>query len=152
MYIIYIYTYIYRYHVIRCMGQLHPITVYRTILWCALFWYWVSSCVPFTNSLIECSTTSIGDFMAILLYPSPQQSWKGGILVSPCLSVCCVQNGVHFVSSTILIKSIAYFHILSSNFRRCVACKVYFKIQKFEIFSEFVILSLSSFVMGSNMT
>ena len=43
------------------------------------------------------------------------------------LSVCG-QNRVHSVSSTILIKSISYLHILSSNFRRCVACNACFKI------------------------
>ena len=45
------------------------------------------------------------------------------------LSVCG-QNRVRSVSSTILIGSISYLHILSSNFRRCVACNARFKIQK----------------------
>ena len=52
------------------------------------------------------------------------------------LSVCG-QNRVRSVSSTILIGSISYLHILSSNFRRCVACNARFKIQKFEILSNF---------------
>ena len=43
------------------------------------------------------------------------------------LSVCG-QNRICSVSSTILIGSISYLHILSSNFRRCVACNVCFKI------------------------
>ena len=50
---------------------------------------------------------------------------KGGILVSPCPSVrlsVCGQNRVRSVSSTMLVGSISYLHILSSNFRRCVAC------------------------------
>ena len=75
------------------------------------------------------------------LYPPLQRSWKGGILVSPCLSVrlsvrlsVCGQNRVRSVSSTILNGSISYLHILSSNFRRCVACKARFKIRKFEFF------------------
>ena len=71
-----------------------------------------------------------------LLYPPLQWSWKRGILVSPCPSVClsvCGQNCVCSVSSTILIGSISYLHILSRNFRRCVACDVCFKIQKIEI-------------------
>ena len=46
------------------------------------------------------------------------------------LSVCG-QNRVRSVSSTILVGFISYLHILSSNFRRYVACKVCFKIQKF---------------------
>ena len=51
------------------------------------------------------------------------------------LSVCpsarlsvCGQNRVRSVSSTILIGSISYLHILSSNLRRCVACNARFKI------------------------
>ena len=70
--------------------------------------------------------------MSFLLYPLLQRSWKGGILVSPCPSVrlsVCGQNRVHSVSSTILIGSISYLHILSSNFRRCVACNVCYKAQ-----------------------
>ena len=43
------------------------------------------------------------------------------------LSVCG-QNRVRSVSSTILVGSISYLHILSSNFRRCVACNVCSKI------------------------
>ena len=76
-----------------------------------------------------------------LLYPALQRSWKGGILVSPCPSVrlsVCGQNRVRSVSSTILIGSISYLHILSSNLRRCVACNARFKIQKFEILANFL--------------
>ena len=46
------------------------------------------------------------------------------------LSVCG-QHRVRSVSSTILIRSISYLHILSSNFRRCVACNAHFEIKKF---------------------
>ena len=48
------------------------------------------------------------------------------------LSVCG-QNRVRSVSITIFVRSISYLHILSSNFRRCVACNVCLKVQKFEI-------------------
>ena len=51
------------------------------------------------------------------------------------LSVCG-QNRVRSVSSTILIGSISYLHILSSNLRRCVVCTVCFKIQKFKILAN----------------
>ena len=57
-----------------------------------------------------------------------------GILVSPCPSVrlsVCGQNRVRSVSSTILIGSISYLHILSSNLRRCVAGIARFKSQNF---------------------
>ena len=81
----------------------------------------------------------------LYLYPLLQQSWKGGILVSLVrLSVrpsvrlsVCGQNRVRSVSSTILIGSISYLHILSSNFRRCVACNARFKIKKYEILANF---------------
>ena len=82
-------------------------------------------------------------FDIVFLYPPLQRSWKGGILVSPCPSVrlsVCGQNRVRSVSSTILIGSISYLHILSSNFRRCVA-----KIWNFGEFFKFVTLTLSSF-------
>ena len=65
------------------------------------------------------------------------------------LSVCG-QNCVRSVSSTILVRSILYLQILSSNFRRCVARKVCFKIQKFG--QILVTLTLSSFDLGSNIT
>ena len=47
---------------------------------------------------------------------------------SPKMSVCG-QNRVRSVSSTILIGSISYLCILSTNFRRCVMCNVCFKIK-----------------------
>ena len=49
-------------------------------------------------------------------------------------------------------RSISYLHILSSNFRRCVACNARLEIQKFEIlkFFKFVTLTLSSFDLGLN--
>ena len=53
------------------------------------------------------------------------------------LSVCG-QNRVRSVSSTILIGSISYLHILSSNFRSCVACNTHLKVQKFEILANFL--------------
>ena len=75
------------------------------------------------------------------IIPPLQRSWQRGILVSPYpfvrLSVCG-QNRVRSVSSTILIRSILYLHILSSNCRRYVACNARFKIQKFEIVANFL--------------
>ena len=49
------------------------------------------------------------------------------------LSVCG-QNRVCSVSSTKFAGFISYLHILSTNFRWCVACKVYVKIKKFVFF------------------
>ena len=76
------------------------------------------------------------------LYPPLQRSWKGvywfhlvrpSVRLSIHLSVCG-QNCVCSVSSTKLVGSISYVHIFSSNFSRCVACKVRFKIKKFVFF------------------
>ena len=75
------------------------------------------------------------NYSSCFIIPPLQRSWKGGILVSPCPSVClsvCGQNSVRSVSSTILIGPILYLHILSSNFRRCVTCKGCLKFQKFK--------------------
>ena len=81
----------------------------------------------------------------ILLYPALQRSWKEDIQVSPCPSVrtsvrlsVCGQNRIRSISSTILIGSISYLHILSSSFRRCVACNVCFRIQQIEMLANYL--------------
>ena len=82
--------------------------------------------------------------MHFLIIPHASTKLKGGytgITLSVCPSVrlsVCGQNRVRSDSSTILIGSISYLHILSSNFRRCVACNARFKIQKFEILANFL--------------
>ena len=68
--------------------------------------------------------------------------WYHLVLLSVCLSVrlsICGQNCVRFVSSTILMGSISYLHILSSNLRRCVACKACFKITNLKFWRIFYI-------------
>ena len=52
---------------------------------------------------------------------------------------------------TVLVGFISYLYILSSNFRKCVACKVSCKISKFEFGNilNFVSLTLSRFDLGS---
>ena len=64
----------------------------------------------------------------------------------------CGQNHVRSASSTILVGSISYLHILSSNFRRCVACNVCSKNQKivwnFGEFFEFLSLTFIFFWLG----
>ena len=45
---------------------------------------------------------------------------------------------VRSVAPPVLVGSISYLYILSSNFRRCVACKVSCKISKFEFFVSFL--------------
>ena len=60
----------------------------------------------------------------------------GGVLVSLRPSVRPASR-VRSVVPTVLVGSISYLCILSSNFRRCVSCKVFCKILKFWIFGNF---------------
>ena len=74
-------------------------------------------------------------------YTPASTKLKGGVywfhLVCPFVRLSvCGQNSVRSVSSTIFVRSIAYLHILLSNFRRCVVCKVCFKIRKFVILAN----------------
>ena len=85
-------------------------------------------------------------------YSPPHNEVVGGILVSlhPSVRPAC---RVHSVAPTVLIGSILYLYIFSSNFRRCVACKVSGKISKFEflaIFLKFVTLTSSCFDLESD--
>ena len=66
----------------------------------------------------------------------------------------CGQNRVRSVSLTILAGLILYLHILSTNFRKCVVCKAYFKTSKFKLLANSLNLYfwLSCFYLGSNMT
>ena len=80
-------------------------------------------------------------------YTPAQRSWRGVYwLHLVCLSICG-QNHVRSVSSTILVGSISYLHILSSNFRRCVARKIW----NFGKYFKFLTLTLSCFDLRSNM-
>ena len=52
---------------------------------------------------------------------------------------------------TVLVRSISYLYILSSNFRRCVACvKSFAQFRILGIFFLFVTLTLSCFDLGSD--
>ena len=59
-----------------------------------------------------------------------QWSWRGVYWFHLVRLSVCEQNRVCSVSSRILTRSISSLHILSSNFRRCVARKLFFKIRK----------------------
>ena len=72
-------------------------------------------CVSFLTKYISANLLLLCVFI-----PPAQRSLRGGILVSPCPPVrpyVCGQNHVRCVSFIILTGSIAYLHILSSNFR-----------------------------------
>ena len=95
-----------------------------------------------------CTANIIIEDIIHFFIPPASTKLKGGytgITLSVCPSVrlsvrlsVCGQNRVRSVSSTILMGSISYLHILSSNFRRCVACNARCKIQKFEILVNFL--------------
>ena len=73
-------------------------------------------------------------------YTGFTSSVRPSVRPSICLSVCpsvCGQNRVCSVTFTILAGYISYLHILSSNFKRCVACNVFWKIIKSEFLANF---------------
>ena len=93
------------------------------------------------------TTKLFGDIL-VSLHPSVRPS----VRTSSCQSICPTSR-VHSVAPTVLVGSTSDSYILSSNFRRCAACKVYCKIEKFELlafFFKFVTLTLSCFDLGSD--
>ena len=66
------------------------------------------------------------------------------VRLSVLLSICG-QNRVRSVSSTILVRSISYLHILWSNFKRCITCKVCVNIQKLKKLKFWQIISICNF-------
>ena len=91
------------------------------------------------------------DLLWLTHYTPRTMKLLGGILVSLRPSICPFvgtsvrpsrvrpTSGVRSVASTVLVGSISYLYILSSNFRRCVGCKVSCKISKFEVLAIFKI-------------
>ena len=65
-----------------------------------------------------CGAKSLTD--PVLIYHTPTR--KGSYWFHVVRPSACRQNRVRFVSSTILTGSISYLHMLSSSFRRCIAC------------------------------
>ena len=57
--------------------------------------------------------------------------------VRPCVRPSVVPHPVPSVARKVLVGFILYSYILSSNFRRCVACKVFCQIWKYSIFVIF---------------
>ena len=85
-------------------------------------------------SPLSTQTGFINYGVSLLLHLPLPRSWKGVYWFHLARLSVCGQKRVCSVSSTILGGSIS--HILSSNFRRCVACKVCFNCQKFEILAN----------------
>ena len=123
-------------------------------------------CVDTVNTWYGCSWTNISNWPFIKIRVNRYMASISILIISPLNEVegeywfhivrlsVCGQNRVHSVSSTVLAGSISYLHTLSSNFRRCVACKVVFKIKKIEVLEKkikFITLTLFCFHLGSNM-
>ena len=76
-----------------------------------------------------------------------------GFTPSVCPSVCPSirpASRVRSVAPTVLVGSISYLYIISSNFRRCVNLLAKFQNLNFGSFFEFVILTLSCFDLTSD--
>ena len=80
--------------------------------------------------------------VAIIIPPPPsptQQSWRGVysyhlVLLSVCPSVDRIVSALYLQQYS--LDPFHILHILSSNSRRCVACKVYFKIRKLKLLAN----------------
>ena len=89
---------------------------------------------PVTKPVYHRYTTAIPPVYKASIPPLQQNQYTGftwSVHLSVCPSVrpsicpsICGRNCVCSVSSTMLAGSISYLHILSSNFRRCVACSL----------------------------
>ena len=115
---------------------------------------WISSDINSKHKMAKLLTSR---YFLLTSYTACSTKLKGGILVSPCPSVCpsvCEQNRVCSVSFTILVGSISYPHILSSNLRRCVLCKHFSNVNKWKFWQILKIcnIDLSCFDLGSNMS
>ena len=115
-------------------------TLVQVMAWCHqvtthyLSQCWSRSLSPYSVTRPQWVNQLLSQLLFSLIIPPTSTKLKGGytcFTLSVCPSVhlsVCGQNRVRSVSSTILIGSISYLHILSSNFRRCVACNDCFKI------------------------
>ena len=91
----------------------------------------------------------------MLLYPLYNEVVGGYIGFTPSVRLSirpcvCPASHVRSVVPTVLVGSISYLYVLTSNFRRCVACKVSYKIKIFGISFNFLTLILSCFDLGSD--
>ena len=102
-----------------------------------------------SNTRVNYKTSHNQYFLIYHYYTTHTTKLLGGILVSLRPSVRPASR-VRSVAPTVLVGSISYLYILSSNFRRCVVCKVSCKIWIFGNFFKFVTLTLSCFDLGSD--
>ena len=113
--------------------------------------YWALNIYSYKRNCVGLKPRQNGQHFAHIIIPPASTKLKVGytgftwsVRPSVCPSVCG-QNSVCSVSSTILVGSTSYLHILLlSNFRRCVTCLIFGK------FLEFATLTLSFYDMGSD--
>ena len=91
----------------------------------AHLWGWDMWCLLWVQSIIYIYTPSCWGYIGFT--PSVRRS------VRPA-------SPVRSVAHTVLVGSVSYLCILSSNFRRCVACNVSCKISKFEFLAIFFLI------------
>ena len=107
--------------IINSHGSVQPSAI---VTWLNITWYWIQLCCDSHPTQIIIPTTKLLGGILVSLRPSVRPS------VRP---VSCV----HSVAPTVLVGLISYSYIISSNFRRCVACNVSCKISKFEFLAIF---------------
>ena len=86
------------------------------------------------NKTFPTRTSRTRDATNNVIIPSVHLSVRQSVRLSVCSA-----SRVCSVAPTVLVWSISYLHTLPSNFRRCVACKVFCKILKFEVLAFFLI-------------
>ena len=99
------------------------------ILWCAVI------CIQLIQSCYN-DGEDISVLHVIIIIKSRVPCQPFPLLSDVSVVVCLRWLYCHILSaavylSLILTRSISYLHILSCNFRKCVACKIFFNISKF---------------------
>ena len=117
----------------------------------AIWLHWYRSTLA--QVMACCLTASNTRLDQCWLYPSHSEVVGGVILVSlrPSVRPFVRPSVPHPVSvaSTVLIGTISYLYILSSDFRGCVACKVHCQIKQFEFLAFFFQICNFDFVLFS---
>ena len=114
----------------------------RTIYFIDISCWTMGDCSPCLPTNGDRDKPTVNLFNLNLRFDSYYYTTKllGGIWVSLRPSVrpsVRPASRVRSVTSTVLVGSISYLYILSSNFRRCVAYKVSSKISKFDVLAIF---------------
>ena len=118
------------------MRSYSPYTLYTClcIYICITIYIWIDSCA---SCFIVLLINYVFMWIHVIFH---YNKVVGGAGVYWFHSICpsvCPASRFRSVVPTVLVGSIAYLYILSSNFRRCVACKVSSKTSKFYFLAIF---------------